>query len=129
MRRLERFLSELVDLPLRIKLQRILLLCLAAALALNFAVYSLGGLYNERERLIDQLDATARIIGANSASALAFSDTDSAAATLAEALMRVTLDAGRNSDMSPPGMWNSGRADSRISCFETRYSRGSLDKT
>ncbi|WP_018230355.1 response regulator [Methyloversatilis universalis] len=83
MRRLERFLSELVDLPLRIKLQRILLLCLAAALALNFAVYSLGGLYNERERLIDQLDATARIIGANSASALAFSDTDSAAATLA----------------------------------------------
>ena len=83
MKRVERFLGELVDLPLRIKLQRILLLCLAAALALNFAVYSLNGLYNERERLIDQLDAIARIIGANSASALAFSDPDSARATLA----------------------------------------------
>ena len=83
MRRMERFLAELSDLPLRIKLQRILLLCLAAALALTFAVYSLGALYNERERLIDQLDATARIIGANSASALAFSDPDSAAGTLA----------------------------------------------
>ncbi|WP_232418100.1 response regulator [Methyloversatilis thermotolerans] len=75
-------LFDPADLPLAEKLRRILLLSVGAGLILNFALYSLTGLYGERQALVDQIDATARIISANSASALAFNDPDAAAITL-----------------------------------------------
>ena len=77
-----RLFAEPPDLPLRARLRRVLLLSLATGLMINFVLTSLNGLFGERERLVDQLDATARIIGANSASALAFSDSDAARGTL-----------------------------------------------
>jgi len=81
MKRLRLF-AEPPDLPLRARLRRVLLLSLATGLVINFVFTSLNGLFGERERLVDQLDATARIIGANSASALAFSDPEAARGTL-----------------------------------------------
>lgn len=71
------------SMPLRDKLRRILLLSLATGLVINFMFHTIGGWLDERERLLDQLDATARIVGANSASALAFGDPQSAGETLA----------------------------------------------
>ncbi|MDY0057544.1 MAG: response regulator [Methyloversatilis sp.] len=80
--RLPRLLAEPADLTLRARLRRALLLSLAIGLVINFVLMSINGLLGERERLLEQLDATARIIGANSSGALTFSDPDAARGTL-----------------------------------------------
>jgi signal transduction histidine kinase/DNA-binding response OmpR family regulator len=80
--RLPRLLAEPADLTLRARLRRVLLLSMATGLVINFVLMSVNGLLGERERLVEQLDATARIIGANSSAALTFSDPDAAHDTL-----------------------------------------------
>lgn len=80
--RLSRLFAEPADLTLRARLRRVLLLSLATGLVINFVFTSINGLLGERERLVDQLDATARILGANSSAAMIFSDPDAARGTL-----------------------------------------------
>jgi two-component system, sensor histidine kinase and response regulator len=88
MRRFDHFTGDLPDVPLRVKLRRIMLLCVAAGLSINFIAFTFCELTDKREDLISQLDVTAQVVGANSRTALASGDAASVSATLS-ALVRV----------------------------------------
>jgi two-component system, sensor histidine kinase and response regulator len=88
MRRFDHFTRGMPDMPLRVKLRRIVLLCVATGLSINFVAFTFNELTDERKVLISQLDAMAQIISANGRAALAANDAVAVCATLS-ALARV----------------------------------------